>query len=221
MFASCVSNSDKEKQILDFKISENITSLNFKIEVPNNTNTELKNESLTNWNSKGYFNKYKYFFFFTILYFLIGNKLNSKESYNIYDNRKTKTAYLYYIFLALFGGHLIYLGKYWKYWFHSVLILMFLYINTFVISNFYNNSSILIYTINENFTSKVIICLILIFAAIDLLTIPIQVFKINKSFRDNISSKTSKEREVSFLEIKKTLEINNNLMLIEHNQWKK
>ncbi len=220
MFVSCISNTDSEKQILDSKILENITSLNFKVEELNKVDTVLKKEALANWNSKGFFNKYKYWVLFSVIYFLIGNKLNSKVSKTIYDTRKIKTAYLYFIFSSFFGGHFIYLGKYWKYWIYSILLLMFLHINTFITSNFYNNPSVLIYTINENLASKVIICLILFFATIDLFTISIQVFRINKSFRDNISPKISKERELAFLEIKKSLEINNNLMLQEYNQWK-
>lgn len=218
---SCTTNSNKFKQIADSKIVENITTLNFKIVEPNEVNTELKKEVFANWSSKGFFNKYKYWFLFLGVYFIVGYTLNSKIKDSIFDNRKTKTAYIYFILSSLFGGHLIYLGKYWKYTFYSILLFVFLYINTFIISNFYNNASVLLYSIKENITGIIILCLILIILIIDFLTLSIQVFKANKSFRDRISHNISKERQLCFSEIKKTLEKNNNLMLQEYNQWKK
>ena len=218
---SCTTNSSKFKQILDTKIIENITTLNYTVEEPNMVNTELKKEALTNWDSKGFFSKYQYWFLFLGVYFIVGYTLNSKTKNSIYDNRKGKKAYLYFVFSALLGGHFLYLGKYLKYWLYSILLLIFLYLNTFIISNFHNNSSLLIYTINESLTSKVILCLILIILTIDFFTLSIQVFKINKSFRASISPKISKERQLYFLDIKKTLEKNNNLMLQKYNQWKK
>lgn len=217
---SCTTNSSKFQQITDSINVENITTLNFKIVEPNEVNTALKKEALANWDSKGFFNKYQYWFLFLGVYFIVGYTLNSKTKNSIYDNRKGKKAYLYFVFSALLGGHFLYLGKYWKYWFYSILLLIFLYLNTFIISNFHNNSSLLIYTINESLTSKVILCLILIILTIDFLTLSIQVFKINKSFRASISPKISKERQLYFLDIKKTLEKNNNLMLQKYNQWK-
>jgi hypothetical protein len=217
---SCTTNSSKFQQITDSINVENIKNLNFKIVEPNEVNTALKKEALANWNSKSFFNKYQYWFLFLGVYFIAGYTLNSKISDSIYDNRKTKTAYLYFIFSALLGGHFLYLGKYLKYWLYSILLLIFLYLNTFIISNFYNNSSVLLYTINESLTSKVILCLILIILTIDLLTLSVQVFKINKSFRASISPKISRERKLSFLEIKNTLEKNNNLMVQKYNQWK-
>ncbi|MFV8367602.1 hypothetical protein [Flavobacterium sp. XS1P27] len=217
---SCTTNSSKFQQISDSINAENITTLNFKIVEPNEVNTALKKEALANWDSKGFFTKYQYWFLFLGVYFIVGYNLNSKTKNSIYDNRKGKKAYLYFIFSALLGGHFLYLGKYWKYWLYSILLLIFLYLNTFIISNFYNNSSVLLYTINESLTSKVILCLILIILTIDLLTLSVQVFKINKSFRASISPKTSRERKLSFLEIKNTLEKNNNLMVQKYNQWK-
>lgn len=217
---SCTTNSSKFQQITDSINVENIKNLNFKIVEPNEVNTALKKEALTNWDSKGFFNKYQYWFLFLGVYFIVGYNLNSKIKNSIYDNRKGKKAYLYFIFSALLGGHFLYLGKYWKYWLYSILLLIFLYLNTFIISNFYNNSSVLLYTINESLTSKVILCLILIILTIDLLTLSVQVFKINKSFRASISPKISRERKLSFLEIKNTLEKNNNLMVQKYNQWK-
>jgi hypothetical protein len=218
---SCTTNSSKFQQISDSKIIENITTLNLTVEEPNIVNTELKKEALANWDSKGFFIKYQYWFIFLGVYFIIGYNLNSKTKNSIYDNRKGKKAYLYFICTALLGGHFLYLGKYWKYWLYSISLLIFLYINTFNISNFYNNSSLLIYAINESLTSKIIICLILIILIIDFLTLSIQVFKVNKSFRDTISPKNSKERQLCFIDIKTTLEKNNNLMLQKYNQWKK
>ena len=217
---SCTTNSSKFQQITDSINVENITTLNFKIVEPNEVNTALKKEALANWDSNGFFTKYQYWFLFLGVYFIVGYNLNSKTKNSIYDNRKGKKAYLYFIFSALLGGHFLYLGKYWRYWLYSILLLIFLYINTFIISNFYNNSSVLLYTINESLTSKVILGLILITLTIDLLTLSVQVFKINKSFRAFISPKISRERKLSFVEIKNTLEKNNNLMLQKYNQWK-
>jgi hypothetical protein len=217
---SCTTNSSKSQQISDSKIIDNITTLNFTVEEPDKTTIEIKKEALANWNSKSFFNKYQYWFLFLGVYFIAGYLLNSKISDNIYDNRKTKTAYLYFVFSSLLGGHFLYLGKYWKYWLYTILLLIFLYINTFIFSNFYNNSSVLIYTIEEDLTSIIILGLILIILTIDFLTLSIQVFKINKSFRASISPKISKERQLYFLDIKKTLEKNNNLMLQKYNQWK-
>ena len=217
---SCTTNSNQFKQITDSKIIKNITA-NFNVEEPNEINTELIKKALVNWNSKGFFNKYKYWFLFLVVYFIVGYKIESKITDNIYDNRKTKTAYKYFIFSSLFGGHLIYQGRPWKYLFYSVLLLIFLYTNTFIISYFYNNSSVLIYTIKENSTSIITLSAILIILIFDFFTLPIQVFKLNKSFRDNITPKISQERQFSFLEIKSTLEKNNNLMLEEYNKWKK
>lgn len=217
---SCTTNSSKFQQITDSINVENITTLNFKIVEPNEVNTALKKEALANWDSKGFFTKYQYWFLFLGVYFIVGYNLNSKTKNSIYDNRKGKKAYLYFIFSALLGGHFLYLGKYLKYWLYSILLLIFLYLNTFIISNFYNNSSVLLYTINESLTSKVILCLILIILTFDLLTLSVQVFKINKSFRASISPKISRERKLSFLEIKNTLEKNNNLMVQKYNQWK-
>lgn len=213
---SCTTNTNQSRQI-----SENKITLEYKLKQTKEFSPELKKEALANWNSKGFFNKYKYWFLFLVIYSIIGSKLNSKRNVSIYDNRKIKTAYLYFVFLSLFGGQLIYLGKYWKYGLYSILLITFLYINTFNITNYYNNSSILISSINENLVSKIILCLILIIFIFDLFTLSYQVFKINKSFRDNISPKISKEREFSFLEIKKDVEKNNTLMLKEYNQWKK
>lgn len=217
---SCTTNSIQFRQITDSKIVENITTLNFTVEQPDETTIEIKKEALANWNSKSFFNKYQYWFLFLGVYFIVGYTLNSKITDSIFDNRKTKTAYLYFIFSSLIGGHFLYLGKYWKYWLYSILLLIFLYINTFIFSNFYNNSSVLIYTIKEDLTSIIILGLILIILTIDFLTLSIQVFKINKSFRASISPKISKERQLYFLDIKKTLEKNNNLMLQKYNQWK-
>ena len=76
-------------------------------------------------------------------------------------------------------------------------------------------------TIKENSTSIITLSAILIVLIFDFFTLPIQVFRLNKSFRDNITSKISQERQFSFLEIKSTLEKNNNLMLQEYNKWKK
>ncbi|MBC7440409.1 MAG: hypothetical protein H7250_10570 [Flavobacterium sp.] len=213
---SCTTNTNQNKQI-----SANKITLNHKQKETSNENAKLKNEALANWNSKGFFNRYKYWFLFFVAYSIIGSKLNAKTNGSIYDNRKTKTAYLYFAFSSLFGGQLIYLGKYLKYWFYSILLLTFLYLNTFNIISYYNNSSVLISSINEHLISRVILCLILFIFIFDLFTLSFQVFKINKSFRDNISPKIAKDREVSFLEIKKNVEKNNTLMLKEFKQWKK
>ena len=122
---SSTTNSNQFKQITDSKIIKNITA-NFNVEEPNETNTELIKKALVNWNSKGFFNKYKYWFLFLVIYSIIGSKLNSKRNVSIYDNRKIKTAYSYFVFLSLFGGQLIYLGKYWKYGLYSILLITFL-----------------------------------------------------------------------------------------------
>nr|WP_314835117.1 hypothetical protein [uncultured Flavobacterium sp.] len=218
---SCTTNSSKFQQISDSKIIDNITTLNFTVEEPDKTTIKIKKEALANWNSKSFFNKYQYWFLILGVYFIAGYILNSKTKNSIYDNRKGKKAYLYFVFSSLLGGHFLYLGKYWKYWLYSISLLIFIYLNTFIISNFYNNSSLLLYTINESLTSKFILCLIIIILTIDFLTLSIQVFKINKSFRASISPEISRERKLSFIEIKKTLEKNNNLMLQEYNQWRK
>ncbi|EIA08691.1 hypothetical protein [Flavobacterium frigoris] len=218
---SCTTNSSKFQQISDSKIIENITTLNVKVAEPNKFELELKEVELANWNSNGFFNKYKYWFLILVVYIIVGFILDSTIKDDLFDNRKIKKAYLFYIFSSLLGGHFIYLGKGWKYLFYSILLLTFLFINTFIISHFYNNPTVLIYTISENLTSKIILCLILIMLTIDFLTLSIQVFKVNKSFRDTISPKNSKERQLCFIDIKTTLEKNNNLMLQKYNQWKK
>lgn len=187
----------------------------------NKSNVDLEKGNKIDWDSKGFFNKYKYWFLFLFIYGISGLILFLYSNNDDTFFKKTSKAYQYFVFTGLVGGHFIYLKKKWNYWIFSFVILLFMFLNTFNITNYYNYPQLLITTMNKSVLNQTLLIAILIMVSFDLITLTFQVFSFNKKIRDNISPCIAKERALAFKNLKESAERKNKSLFEQSEKSKK